>query len=164
MTLYSCFCVDFAIFFFFPQRTLAKDRMRLYRHSTCCSTAMQMFLICNPQYWCFVPMKEMDADFDDIAYVPTCSPIINILSEYHINENSLNDLPLSPSATSAIDVRNGEETQWMVDNLPVPPSGYRFTRRQRFEQYQFFQNKQDLYAPPSSHLDLYNATIVFVRT
>ena len=138
--------------------------MRLYRHSTLCRTAMQMFLNCNPQYWCFVPVNNMDADNDDIVYTQMGSPTINIISHHYSYDENYLDEKSAVSVTAATDVRSDEETQWLVDNLPVPPLGYRFTQRQRYQQYTFFKNKQDLFAPPSSHLDLYNATIVFVCT
>ena len=116
--------------------------MRLYRHSTMCGTAVQMFLECNPQYWCCVPMKDVDAKNDNLVYTDdSIAPRLSTIAER---------------------VRCDEEAQLCVDNLPVPPLGYRFSRRQRDEQYLFFKNKQDL-TKPSSDLDLYNATIVFVR-
>ena len=118
--------------------------MRLYRHSTLCSTAIQMFLRCNPQYWCCVPMKESDAKQEDRLYAQ--------------KHQSLFD----PPAEEMIFDRSDREIQTYIDHLPSPPRGCRFSQRQRDEQYLFFKNKRDL-IPPSVHLDLYNATIIFVR-
>ncbi len=131
--------------------TLTKDRMRLYRHSTLCGTAMQMFLNCNPHYWCCVPMKNIDANNDDSIYHQRPSTI-NIINGHQQHENTIENNQ---------SFRTHDEIQWFMDNLPLPPHGYRFSQRQRNEQYLFFQNKQDL-TMPSSYLDLYNATIIFV--
>ena len=132
--------------------------MRLYRHSTLCETAMQMFLECNPQYWCCVPMKDTDANNADRVYAQIATTR-NCMNNVYLADDSTED----QSSTIAPLMRTDEETKWYVDNLPLPPNGYRFSSRQRNEQYLFFKNKQDL-NKPSPHLDLYNATIVFVRT
>ena len=88
-------------------------------------------------------MKNIDATNDDSIYTPTSTHIYD------------------PSSQNTELIRSDEEIQWYVDNLPSPPHGYRFSQRQRDEQYLFFKFKRDLITP-SSHLDLYNATIVFV--
>lgn len=41
-------------------RTLVKDSMTLYQHSTHCSFALKWFLDENPEYWPFIPMKIDD--------------------------------------------------------------------------------------------------------
>lgn len=46
-------------------RTLVQDRMKLYQHSTQCSSAIQWFLDENPEYWSFVPEKINE--FDEFA-------------------------------------------------------------------------------------------------
>ena len=122
-------------------RTLVKDRMRLYRHSTLCSTAIQMFLQLNRNYWCCIPMKKLDAIEDDQLYRAMCTTIHE--------ETTI--------------MRSEEDTQWYIDHLPKPPDGYRFSQRQCNEQYLFFKYKCDL-IPLSSHFHLYNATILFVCT
>ena len=130
--------------------------MRLYRHSTLCGTAMQMFLDCNPQYWCCVPMKHIDAQNDDCIYQQIHSTI-NILDAHHRHENTIDHQP----SINRANIRGDEEVQWYMDSLPLPPAGYRFSQRQQHQQYLFFKYNQD-FIMPSSHLDLYNATIIFV--
>ena len=98
-------------------RMRMKDRMRLYRHSSLCSTAMQVFLDHNPHYWCLVPMKSNEADREDQA----------MMSDNH--------------------VRNRDEVQPFIDHLPTPVAGYRFSRRQKNDQLLFFRNKLDCTAP-----------------
>lgn len=117
--------------------------MRLYRHSTLCSTAVQMFLQWNPQYWSCIPMKEIDANEDDHLYTAMCTNIVHL------------------SMDETLLTRTDEQIQLCIDRLPVPPSGYRFSQRQRDEQQLFFKYKRDL-IPPLSHHDLYRSTILFV--
>lgn len=40
-------------------RSLVKDNMTLYQHSAHCSSAMQWFLDENPEYWPFIPIKNV---------------------------------------------------------------------------------------------------------
>lgn len=136
---------------------MAKDRMRLYRHSTMCGKAVQMFLNCNSHYWCCVPMKNADADQDDFIHVEIPSIVHRSHNNSHKTE-PLNDQRLLNSS-----LRTDDEVQSFIDHLPIPPAGYRYSQRQQAEQYLFFKYKRDL-LPPSPHLDLYNATIVFVCT
>ncbi|CAF3876419.1 unnamed protein product [Rotaria sordida] len=42
--------------------TLVKNDMKLYQHSTHCSSAIQWFLDENPHYWPFIPRKITEAD------------------------------------------------------------------------------------------------------
>ncbi|CAF1358586.1 unnamed protein product [Adineta steineri] len=42
------------------QEELTADTMLLYKHSIRCSSAIQLFLDCNPQYWDFVPMLKTE--------------------------------------------------------------------------------------------------------
>jgi hypothetical protein len=117
-----------------------KDRMRLYRHSSLCSTAMQLFLDHNPDYWCLVPMKSNDADRDDQAMTSSMHDVICL------------------SGTS---VRNDGEVQAFSSNVPASMTGYRFSIRQKNEQRHFFTNKLDL-IHPSMDFDLYHAAIAIV--
>jgi hypothetical protein len=59
-------------------------------------------------------------------------------------------------------MRNKEETQQLIRNLPDPPQSYEFSHRQREEQTQFFQTKKDETVYPSDFVDLYNYSIVAV--
>ena len=117
-----------------------KDRMRLYRHSSLCPTAIQLFLDHNPDYWCLVPMKSIEADQEDQAMV-----------------SSINDIVWS----SDKNVRNRDEAQLFIDNLPSPMAGYHFSRRQKNNQLLFFRNELDCMYP-SMDFDLYHAAIVIV--
>ena len=121
------------------RRMLAKDRMRLYRHSSLCSTAMQLFLDRHPRYWCLVPRKvsEVERDDDDD------------------DDDAALKLPLN-SAT-----RTDAEANELCDHLPRPMAGYQFSRRQRQQQWSFFKSKSDL-IPLSVEFDLYHAAIVIV--
>ena len=55
--------------------------------------------------------------------------------------------------------RGDLEVDWYIDHLPTPPTNYRFSQRQRFEQYYFFKLKLDLWTLPRQ-VDIYKASIV----
>ena len=121
-------------------RVLSKDRMKLYQHSVRCSTAIQIFLDANPQYWRFVPMTMAESTQSNQASM----------------ESSLLPNDMTPST------RTREECLQAVNALPPPPSGLTFSNRQVFLQTQFFLQKRDQHLP-NVHIDLYDATIVAVR-
>ncbi|CAF1515096.1 unnamed protein product [Adineta ricciae] len=119
--------------------TLSKDGMRLYRHSTECPTAIQIFLDENPQYWRFVPLLNDDADqMDRNPYIAS------------------RDVPHGD------DLRSDKDVRELLANLPPPPANYRFSQRQYHQQYSFFQARRELKAMPNMHLDLYNAKVIAV--
>lgn len=129
--------VDVNLFCMF--RTLSKDGMHLYRHSTRCRAAVQMFLDENPRYWRFVPMTDEEAS----------QPHETILSA-------------SAEIQSSADIRDDPLTKLFIENLPSAPTGYRYSQRQYHLQQVFFKSKRDLDVP-NVHLDLYNAKIIAVR-
>jgi hypothetical protein len=59
--------------------------------------------------------------------------------------------------------RTEEETRRFVRNVPEPPKGYEFSRRQREEQYHFFYKRTENSVFPSNYSDLYNYVVVAVR-
>jgi len=119
-------------------RTLSKDDMHLYRHSTECPSAIQMFLDENPRYWRFVPMSNEEADQAEQTII------------------------ISTMDIKSTDIRKDGEIKLFIQNLPVPPSPkYRFSTRQYHLQYAFFKSQRDL-GTPNCHLDLYNAKIIAV--
>jgi hypothetical protein len=111
--------------------------MHLYRHSTECLVAIQMFLDQNPRYWRFVPMTYEDANHP--AQMITMSTL---------------DMKMMA-------VRSHDEIDPFIRDLPTPPANYRFSKRQNLQQYAFFLGKKDLIMP-NLHLDLYNAKIIAV--
>lgn len=125
---------------------MLSSHTHLVEHSTHCPVALNMFLKCQPKYWCFVPMADSDADLDDAKYSDHQNRIVG-------------DVTL-PDVTSIGSVYQRSPTliRWCMDHLPTPPANYRFSERQRMEQYDFFLSRCDLY--PTRFLDMYNATIV----
>ena len=112
--------------------------MHLYRHSTECPSAIQIFLDENPHYWRFVPMSYEEAN------------------------DAQQTITASTSDIKSKSVRDDEKIKLFIQNLPTPPTNYRFSQRQYHLQYAFFQAERDLKGP-NSHLDLYNAKIIAVR-
>ncbi|CAF1583837.1 unnamed protein product, partial [Adineta steineri] len=45
------------------------NKMRLYQHSARCPAALRLFLNCNPNYLCFIPMVRYQAQAKNIAYI-----------------------------------------------------------------------------------------------
>ena len=92
------------------------NRMRLYQHFAHCSKVLQLFLENNPIYWCFIPMKIEQAQFDGLSYLSTLS---------------------------SINTNDEKQTNTMIDhclaNVPKPPIGYQFSKRPHDEQRYFFQ-------------------------
>ncbi|CAF4418772.1 unnamed protein product, partial [Adineta steineri] len=120
---------------------LTADNMLLYKHSARCSYAIQMFLDCNPQYWCFVPMPKMEARTQ------------NLTSDFSSN------ITMFPSNIHSR--RDQEASTYMIDLPPFPSENYMFSTNQRTQQFYMFKEKYDLLLP-NIHLDLYNATIIAV--
>lgn len=93
-------------------------------------------------------MKCSDADLDDVA-----------LSD---QETSIDRALLLPDATPIISPyqQPPEFIRWCMNHLPSPPLHYRFSKRQRMEQYDFFLNRYETYS--TQLLDLYHTAIVLV--
>ncbi|CAF1457059.1 unnamed protein product [Rotaria sordida] len=117
----------------------AKDRMKLYQHSTQCPIAMQIFLDANPQHWRFVPMTLEESERSERKMIP----------------------PYTFSEEISWTIRSKEDTQIYVETVPKPPKGFTFSNRQIMLQTQYFHKTQDR-TLPNQDIDLYNATIVAV--
>lgn len=61
-------------------RDLMADQMLLYKHSTRCPSAIQMFLDCNPQYWKFVPVLPSNTTHGDQSTVSNIDDTLSMLS------------------------------------------------------------------------------------
>ncbi|CAF3802427.1 unnamed protein product [Rotaria sp. Silwood1] len=120
------------------KEVLAKDRMKLYQHSTQCPVAMQIFLDANPQYWRFVPMPLEEAERPEQKKI---EPVI--FSEVFWN------------------IRSKEDTLICVQAVPKPSHRFTFSNRQIMLQTQFFHKTRDT-TLPNPDIDLYNAIIVAI--
>jgi hypothetical protein len=58
--------------------------------------------------------------------------------------------------------RTKEEARRLVNDIPQPPRGYEFSRRQRAEQFDYFFERKDNRVLPSDLTDLYNYAIIAV--
>jgi hypothetical protein len=106
----------------------SKARMRLYQHLTQCPTVIQMFLDCNPQYWRFVPMLDQEA---------------------YVHDEQRGNL-------QAHIQRPDPTIEHKLKYVPIPPTGYRFSKYQKLKQYEYFYMKLDENLP-NMNLDLYDA-------
>ncbi|CAF4680223.1 unnamed protein product [Rotaria sp. Silwood2] len=128
-------------------RLIPDCQKKLYTHSTQCSVALQLFLKCHPEYWCFVPMTKEQVRIDNA----------DITSEERYLLAKYQDL-LAVETQTSIYERNMTLVRWCVNHVPSPPPNYEFSLRQIIEQYEFFRSKSD--SSVTRFLDLYNAAIV----
>ena len=135
---------------FYEFRLISDVHTKLYQHSTQCSVALQVFLKCQPAYWCFVPMTKEQVLIDDVHITAAQR---NILAQYAD----------SASIETEINEYQREMTlvRWCVNHVPAPPLNYQFSLRQKIEQYEFFRDRSDRFL--SRFLDLYNAAMVIAR-
>ena len=124
------------------------DASLVYKHSAHCSAAIQMFVDCNPQYWCFVPMPRIEAQKQNLT--------AGLAADSTIFDSRSTSLLTSQT-------RRDQEASTYMHHLPaVPSENYAFSAWQRSKQLQTFKHKRDCLTP-NIHLDLYDAAIVTVR-
>ena len=108
--------------------------------------ALNVFLRCQPIYWCFVPITVEQAMADDSGLTSTEASIL-MEGSAKATADSVSPYHRPPSLI-----------HWCLRNVPLPPSTHQFSLRQRIEQYGFFRDRLDLF--PTRFLDLYNAAMV----
>ncbi|CAF2782366.1 unnamed protein product [Rotaria sp. Silwood2] len=118
-----------------------KEYMLLYQHPTQCSATIQMFLDYNKLYWRFVPMKIEEANQDDANYQRVCTT--------------------TATTTTKSNVHFDREIRKYLKDVPKPPAGYKFSKRQIEKQAEFFE-KYCVSPPDNEQMDLYNANIIAV--
>ena len=111
----------------------SNDHQQLYQHLTRCPVALQMFLDYNPEYWPFIPMRMKYAEEQNLSYMK-----------------------------SKRKVRKTNSIQMLLDNIPLPPFDYQFSKQQKNEQIQFFQYEHHQHLP-NVRCDLCNATIIGIK-
>lgn len=114
--------------------------MRLYQHSVRCPRTMQIFLDANPQYWRFIPMSSEEAQKPEQVFFQP----YEMFDEVSWSRRSRHD------------------TLQCVHNVPKPPRGYMFSKRQIDQQTEYFHQLLDK-KMPNPDVDLYDATMVAVR-
>ena len=118
--------------------------MWLYQHTARCPSAVQLFLDANPDYWCFVPVANNEANS-------------NINTRMRLSAQARHTQPTS--------TRLQAEAKYLADQVPDPPDGYVFTDRQKQGQIQFFRALKDQQLLSSSSItmvNLYNAAMIAV--
>ena len=129
------------------------NKMRLYRHAARCPAALRLFLDCNPDYWCFIPLLWHDAQAENIAY----------LQERSSSSSKIVDLDLANIIAIAT-IGNHRVTD-CLDRVPLAPARYTFSYEQRQQQRLFFERFLPLPVDqlPYSPVDLYKVAIIAVR-
>ncbi|CAF2056892.1 unnamed protein product [Rotaria magnacalcarata] len=115
-----------------------KGTMQLYQHTSQCSKAIQLLLDENPTYWPFVPKTTIEVNQDD--------------AHYH---------RMHATTTDKSRFNQNESTTRFLNNIPVPPHGFKFSQRQIEQQIQFFQTNK-LLEPFHDQVNIYNGTIIAV--
>ncbi|UJR06545.1 hypothetical protein I4U23_010828 [Adineta vaga] len=85
------------------------NHMKLYQHSTECPVALNMFLKCQPVYWCFVPMTKKQAVIENAHITSTEN---QKLIQYQISDQ------LEIGQANNYLLRNPYLIRWCIDNLP----------------------------------------------
>ena len=121
--------------------------MRLYEHSARCPVALRAFLDCNPMYWCFIPHlwnQNMVINFSFMGEPSHRQSEVDHLIQYGVIENP--------------------RVAYYLNRVPLPPSAYVFSYRQRQQQRFFFRNLvTGIYGDsPMVALDLYKISILAV--
>ena len=124
--------------------------MRLYQHSARCPTAMQLFLNCYPHYWIFVPMPISILQQENVDYIKSEQVIASSTSTRSFT-----------TATTTSTIRNDADIQLCLNNIPLPPHNYHFSKQQRDAQIDFFRNRKDQQLPDLP-LNLYDASVIVV--
>jgi hypothetical protein len=107
---------------------------------------MQHFLDYNPDYWCFAPMKSIDAN----------------MSRSRLSETTTRTTTTTDYQTSLPSwARTDREVQFLIENLPKPPFGYDFAYYQRQQQVNFFKWAKDRIVP-TDNVDLYLADMIAI--
>ena len=119
----------------FPSK---KENMLLYKHLMQCSTAIQMFLDKNKSYWPLVPMSYEEANQDNINY---------------------QRMGATTATTTAFNLVQPTESQIYLDNIPKPPPGYKFSKRQIEQQVEFFR-KNIIQEAFDEEVTIYNGAII----
>jgi len=73
----------------------------------------------------------------------------------------MNDETASISSLATLWTRSNDEVDFLVGNVPKPPSGFEFLDYQRQQQSEFFKWAKDRIVP-AYNADLYNADIVAI--
>ena len=130
-------------------------KMRLYQHAARCPAALRLFLDCNPDYWCFIPLLWHDAQVENIAY----------LQERNSSSTSSKIVDLDVTNVMTIATIGNHQVTDCLNHVPLTPIRYAFSYQQRQQHCLFFE--QFLSLPidqlPCSPVDLYKVAPIAVR-
>ena len=127
------------------------NKMRLYRHAARCPAALRLFLDCNPDYWCFIPLLWHDAQAKNIAY---------------LQERSTSKIvDLDATNVIAIAAISNYQVTDCLNHVPFTPARCAFSYQQRQQQRVFFEQFLSLPVDqlPYSPVDLYKVASTAIR-
>lgn len=138
----------FVFLFFACHRNTIDKKMRLYQHSARCPVALRSFLDCNPNYWCFIPLRW------DLA-----------LGENADFRQGTTDIVPSSIQLFATTALSNPRLARCLDRVPLPPAAYTFSYQQIQQQRLFFENflSSSIHVVPYQPLDVYKVAIIAVR-
>jgi len=132
--------------------------MLLYRHAVRCPAAMQIFLNFNPIYWCFAPLRSVEAEVQNKTNPTLPSSLIFLDSNYLTSIASKDRYAIMGTSTT----RSDESVRSCMRSLPPVPRGYDFSIQQRAQQFQYFKQTHDFSHRQNPCMDLFNAAVVAV--
>lgn len=117
-----------------------------------CSTALQIFLDFNPDYWCFVPMKLLDINKVNNA-IHRSVPRSTLLTTLKCSSLTL---------PGSLSIRTNDVAYRFMNNVQEPPLGFDYTDQQRKQQRTYFSQYFQGSSVPCNDVDLYNVDILAV--
>ena len=132
-------------------RNKIANKMRLYEHAARCPIALRLFLDCNPDYWCFIPLLWHDAQAENIVF---------------LQERSTSKIvDLDVTNVIAIATNGNHQVADSLNRVPLTPIRYAFSYQQRQQQRLFFEQFLSLPVDqlPYSPVDLHKVAIIAVR-
>ncbi|CAF1406327.1 unnamed protein product [Rotaria sordida] len=140
------------------------NKMRLYQHSARCPIALRLFLECNPNYWCFIPLLVDEAAVENKAYVQERTPCSTSSNEAAAAATITTNAELNVVLDMVGRMHRNRKVASCLQQVPLAPVKYVFSYDQREEQRLFFEQflASDVDQCPYSIVDLYQVAIIAV--
>ncbi|CAF4145813.1 unnamed protein product [Rotaria sordida] len=140
-------------------------KMRLYQHSARCPIALRLFLDCNPNYWCFIPLLVDEAGAENKAYVQERTPCSTSSNEAAAAATTTTtNVEVNVVLDMVHRMHGNRKVASCLQQVPLAPAKYVFSYDQREQQRLFFEQflASDVDQRPYSVVDLYHVAIIAV--